>query len=243
MQYIYYLIGIAILNLSIACSNPVPINQDTGNNLKQNLDGSITIQGRVLVEGTNEPPKGITAVNIANKWKFSTPDGIGQNEAVFVDKDGYYVITIQKGDTLTLMPSILYYKSNTPQYTLINLDHNQTHNFTIKLDSTNYKNAAKNAPDFLQEIEKEFDRVNLKKMVTISGTVINKTTGKPISGLPVSQRLIRNSTGSGSLHLTNKEGQFTITVPQYSTIDFNVLSKTRSATLYTSKDTIVNIQL
>lgn len=243
MKHIYYFTSLVILSISIACSDLIPIDQNISKELKTNLDGSITIQGRVLVEGTNEPPKGITSVNIANKWKYKTPDGNGQNEAVFVDKDGYYLITIEKGDTLILVTNGLFYKSKLPSYTLINLDHNQIQNFTLQVDSTNYNNIVKNAPHNLVEIEKEMDRINIQKMVTISGTVLNKNNGKPISGLPVSQRFIRNAVGTASFHLTNKQGQFSISVPQYSSIGFNSLSKTRTATVYASKDTIVNITL
>ncbi|MHC5310888.1 hypothetical protein ACYSNM_12655 [Myroides sp. LJL116] len=210
------------------------------NPLLQNVDGTITIQGRVLVKNTNTPPEGVNTINIANKWKFfkKNLNAKGENEKVFVDKDGYYNITINKGDTIQFLPYHHFYKQKKPSYNLHSFENNQIVNFLVEpIDSSigeqivskSYKN-------------KEIFNVNPNKLVTLAGTVISKETGKPLENIMIMSPFYYTTLGYTTHHLTNKEGQFIITIPQNSIIAIS--SNTDSTiTNYIEKDTIITYHL
>ncbi|MHC5354714.1 hypothetical protein ACYSNX_11180 [Myroides sp. LJL115] len=234
MKTIINIIPMLFAGLLLSCTNSID------NNLRSNLDGTITIQGRVLVEGTNTPPQGINTLNITNRWIDSNK---GENEMAYIDKKGFYRITIQKGDTLKLMPNYLIYKKRIHKHTITDLHKNQIINFTVHLDSTVYKEIIQKSPNSKKKLDKLLNNINPNKLISISGTVLNKNTGKPIVGLPISPISIENAKGLGSFNLTNEYGQFSIRVPQNISVGFNTLHENRSTYVTASKDTILTLTL
>lgn len=212
--------------------------------LTTNLDGSLTIQGRVLVKETNQPPTGITTVNIANKWKFEIKErGIkGENEKVYVDKNGYYRITIQKGDTIQLIPNNLIYKEITPNNKITGIEKNSTINFTLQTDSMPYLNGVRNYPHMKAKMDSFLHATNPEKILTVSGIVTNKETGKPIKGLAIYVLFQHNTRYINTHHLTDEYGQYTLNVPYHSNLSFEAANyPKRTQDLTVIKDTVANI--
>ncbi|MHC5354569.1 hypothetical protein ACYSNX_10405 [Myroides sp. LJL115] len=242
MKNIIFLLSLCSIGLILACSNLT--SMDTKEELTTNLDGSITIQGRVLVKETNQPPSGITSVNIANRWKFEIKDRRvkGENEKVFVDNNGYYRITIQKGDTIQLIPNNLIYKQITPNNKITGIEKNSTINFTLQTDSMPYLNGIKNYPHTKARIDRFLNETNPEEILTVSGIVKDKETGKLVKGLAIYVRFQHNTRYINTHHLTDEYGQYTLNVPYNSNLSFeaaNYPKRTQELTVF--KDTVANI--
>lgn len=241
MKKIQLLLSLSFICLGLitSCDN-LPEQTVENQPLFENIDGTITIQGRVLVKNTNKPPIGINTVNIANKWKFYKEElnAKGENEKVFVNKEGYYKITIQKEDTIQLIPYKHFYKQNNPAYKLHGLKKNQIVNFYIETESPLIEQQIENKSG---PGEKIFN-VNPNKLVTLAGKVINKKTGKPLENVMVMSVFNYSTLGCVTHHLTDKDGQFVITLPQNSLVAISS-DIHPSPTNVIQKDTIITYYL
>ena len=243
MKNIKNLLSLSLIGLVLSCQQAPSSLNNSQEVLKTNLDGTITIQGRVLVAQTNEPPIGVNSIDITNRWVNSNREKNvkGDNEKVYIDKNGYYRITIQKGDTIKLNTFQYLYKTNLPQYSLTNIEQNNILNFTIDIDSTVYKRVEKVSSEAKVSLDQFIAKVNSDKLVTIAGTVNDKSTNLPITGVLITIPYIQNSRGIVLYHLSDEQGNFSITVPQNATLKFNPRSKTRYFEISSTKDTVVNI--
>lgn len=244
MKNSIFFLSLFTISFFIACTNYPTTTESSNNSLTSNVDGTITIQGKVSVYGSDLPPVGISSVTIANKWVFESKNKMvkGDNEKVYIDKNGFYRITINKNDTIKLVPSYLFYKTNLPQYALSNLDKSQVINFTVYPDSTAFKNVYNYSTKARVRLEKFIKNASIDTLVTVAGTVTN-TKKKPLINLPVSASFLTNSMGVGTYHTTNEAGQFIIVVPKNTPIRFNPLSRSRTAEVLATQDTIINISI
>lgn len=241
-------ISIAILSLTLLISCNY-INQTTkySSDIKDsiNLNGSITIQGRLTLIGTNNPPTGVNTVNISNKWvsRNNRTKLKGINQRVYVDKKGYYSITIEKGDTLVLIPNNLFYKTSIPNYTLANLNKNKTINFTLIPDSTNYKKLIQQRSELTERILENLHLIDTDTLLTITGIINNKETMKPLQNIDIVELGVPNTTGSVSHTFTDIQGYFKITVPKNSNIMINGFNLQSRLHFFPTRDTIINLKL
>lgn len=234
-QIILPLSSILILFLFYACSPML-------SNKVQN--DSILIQGRVTLLGTDSIPLGITSVNIKNKWvwKDENLEAYGENKRVFIDKEGYYKIHIQKNDTLVFIPNHILYGNNIDQYTYSNLNESQTLNVQIKKDTKSYEALTKNNPVLKANLEKHLKSIDLETLVTVSGTVYSKETHKPLKNVDVGSAFNNSTFGTGTYHLTDEKGEFKLQLHKGSL--FSVLSLSQNSIgFYPKRDTIVNLYL
>lgn len=227
------------LGLIMACDK-LPVQSTENTPALHNRHEKITIQGRVIDKNTNEPPQGIHTVNIANKWKFykESMKSRGENERVFVNKDGYYSITIKKEDTIQFIPYHQYYKQNKPTYKLYGFENNQIINFYVEAKNLLIQEEIENNISTKSELL----NLNPSKLVTLSGTVLNKETGKPIENITILSVYDTNTSGGSTQHLTNEEGHFMITLPQNSLVVINPLTPSKVIT-NVQKDTIITYYL
>lgn len=215
------------------------------NSLDQNNNEPFIIHGRVLVEDTNEPPLGVNSINITNKWIWENKalKANGANEKAFIDKDGYYQITIQKGDTLKLIPSHFLYKKEAPNYSISGLTNSQMINFTIKIDSIRYTHT-------LSQLENDYiyknhlENVDPEKLVRVKGILSNKNTKNKRANTYILSGDFNNSEGSSLLALTTNEGEFDIEIPKHSRIIINPFGNLNEDKffIHPTKDTIVNLE-
>ncbi|MHC5310950.1 peptidase associated/transthyretin-like domain-containing protein [Myroides sp. LJL116] len=244
MKKIYYLLSLCIIGLILACNNQSTKNKENKDILTTNLDGTITIKGRVLVQETNQPPKGINTINISNKWKFEIKErGVkGENQRVYLDKNGYYQITIEKGDTMQFIANNIIYKQSLIHYKVADFTKNSTINFTVKTDSTPYLDGISKFPQAKPLLDKFLNDTDPEKTFNFSGTIINKETNKPINGLPIFINYHQNTIGTTAHHLTNEQGEFKLNVPYNTLLRFSASnSPNRTQKIYVTKDTIANI--
>ncbi|MCC9043581.1 hypothetical protein LNQ81_12945 [Myroides sp. M-43] len=246
----YTITLLVILSLTIfSCQKTMNDNKLTtatiSNVTDQNLDGTITIQGFVTVKGTNTAPLGITTMNISNKWTWLDKDyqEYGENQRVYIKKDGYYNITINKGDTLVLIPNQYLYKDFT-NYTYTNLTQNQILNIEIEQDLPKMKDLEKNNERVYNNLQKHIKNSgNTDKLITVSGIVYSKETKQPLKDIIILTEFSVNTNGIGSFHRTDSIGQFSLRVPQNKKIAVNPLSYTNSIRFSAEKDTVANIIL
>lgn len=255
MKSIIILILTSILSLFIfmSCQDKQlnTTEQPQQNTCLENLDGTITIQGRITVKNTQKAPIGVTTVNIKNKWAFSKDItkflkeesaqktiAYGENERVFVNKNGNYNITINKNDTLSVIPNSYLYK--TPE-DITGLTKSQTLNIELELLP----------PDVLLEFEKHstigykalslfLQNVNPDSLVTVSGTIYKSTTGTPSENVYVTSGFLNNTyKGSMSFHYTDKYGQFSMKVPKNTPITIDPF-RPSYINFIAKNDTVIN---
>lgn len=207
-------------------------------------DKNIIIQGRVSVLGTNSAPSGLTTVNIKNKWvwKDESQKAYGENKRVFVDKKGYYKITIEKGDTLVVVPNHVIYGRDTNKYTFANLDKSQTLDIELTKDEIGYQSLISDNQVLKSNIDNLIKNVDPEHLVSVSGTIKSKKTNQPLKNVDVSSAFNNNVMGIGTYHLTDQFGNFDLKVPKGNLCSIQALSA--NAIRFTAqKDTIINLYL
>lgn len=208
-----------------------------------NNDGSITIQGKVTVKDRDYPPIGLTTMNIKNKWSFvkelKSQTAYGENERVFVNKDGYYRITIDKNDTLVLLPPDILYKK--PNF-FTGFTHNQTLNIELEETPERYISQRKQYQNNGFEIfEKHISKINPDKIVRVAGRITSSNTHEPLVNKDISL-LYQNNTNNTSIHhLTDSLGQFFIETPENSQIIIDAFNLRKH--FFITQDTIINLEL
>lgn len=226
--------------LLFACKAPILSNKAS----VQQRDNNIVIQGRVTVQGTASAPLGLTTINIKNKWawKDMSLPAYGENKRVFANKEGYYKITIEKGDTLVVVPNHIIYGRDNSNYIFSNLDKNQTINVEITKDEVGYQQLIENNPILETNIKNHITNVNPEQLVSVSGTIKSKKTGMPLSNIDVSSGFNNNVLGIGTYHLTDNKGNFNLKVPKGNLCSIQALSP--NAIRFTAQnDTIINLHL
>lgn len=231
----FLLIGI----LLTACKSNIHTTRRVADNNK-----NIVIQGRVLVQGTDSAPLGLTTINIKNKWiwKDESQKAYGENKRVFVDKKGYYKITIEKGDTLMVIPNHIIYGRDVSKYTFANLDKSQTIDIEVNKDEAGYQNLINSNEVLKSNIENLIKNVDPEQLVSVRGTIKSKKTNQPLKNVDVSSAFNNNVMGIGTYHLTDQFGNFDLKVPKGNLCSIQALSA--NAIRFTAyNDTIINLYL
>ncbi|MDM1379904.1 hypothetical protein [Myroides marinus] len=231
----FLLIGI----LLTACKSNTHTNRRVADNNK-----NIVIQGRVLVQGTDSAPLGLTTINIKNKWiwKDESQKAYGENKRVFVDKKGYYKITIEKGDTLMVIPNHIIYGRDVSKYTFANLDKSQTIDIEVNKDEAGYQNLINSNEVLKSNIENLIKNVDPEQLVSVRGTIKSKKTNQPLKNVDISSAFNNNVMGIGTYHLTDQFGNFDLKVPKGNLCSIQALSA--NAIRFTAQnDTIINLFL
>ena len=250
MRYIItkFIMILALLLSLFSCqtsnTSRLNVSKKTTNVKPQNIDGSITIQGKVTIKGTDTPPLGITTMNVSNKWITKVDNQIihGENQHVYVNQQGYYSITIEKGDNLVLIPNPFLYKDFS-NYSYTNLQESQVLNIQVEEDFDKLIELEKNNPLIAENLRKHLNEANVDTLIQIAGRVYNQKTMKPLQKVVVSPSFLLNTKNIGTYHLTDKRGQFFLTVPKNKEIIINPLSTKSSITFSAKQDTIVDIYL
>ncbi|MEC4008557.1 hypothetical protein ACF8C4_15100 [Myroides odoratimimus] len=229
------------------------IEQSQPSTCLENLDGSITIQGQITVQNTDNAPLGVTTVNIKNKWDFSkditkfikeeSPKktiAYGQNKRVFVNKQGYYKITIDKNDTLSIIPLSYLYKKPKD---ITGFTKSQILNIELEpLPQQVIQNFKKNSPTGYKALSRFLQDANPDSLVTVSGTIYKSTTGTPIENIYIITNFLNNTKEGASLRFTDKHGQFNIKVPKNTPITIDPF-RPSFINLIAKNDTVVNLKL
>ncbi|MDM1328387.1 hypothetical protein [Myroides odoratimimus] len=219
----------------------------------ENLDGSITIQGRITAKNTGNAPLGVTTVNIKNKWAFSkditsflkeeSPKktiAYGQNKMVFVNKQGYYKITINKNDTLAIIPDKYLYKK--PKQ-ITGLTKSQILNIELEpLPKKVIQDFEKKNPSAYQTYYNFLNTVNQDSLITISGIVSKKKTKTSLENIYIINNYLYNTEGVSSFHFTDKYGQFNIKSPKNNRIIITA-NMTNYIEFTAKNDTVINLYL
>lgn len=229
------------------------IEQSQPSTCLENLDGSITIQGQITVKNTDSVPLGVTTVNIKNKWDFSkditsflkkeSPTktiAYGQNKRVFVNKQGYYKITIDKNDTLAIIPDKYLYKQ--PKQ-ITGLTKSQILNIELEpLPQKVLQDFEKKNPSAYQNYYNFLNTVNQDSLITISGIVSKKKTKTPFENVYILNNYLYNTEGASSFHFTDKHGQFNIKAPKNNRIVITA-NMTNYIEFTAKNDTVINLYL
>lgn len=235
------IIVLLLSTLSFFTSCKTNFNQD-----KKLIDNSnlITIKGRVIVQGTNSAPQGLTSINIKNKWawKDESINAYGENEKVFANRRGYYKIKIEKGDTLVFIPNHIIYGRHSKDYTYIGLNKSQILNITIKEDKENYDSLLVDNPILKENLKRHLSSINPDRMVIVSGVIYSKKTLKPLKNVDVGYAFNNNTKGTSTHNLTNQNGEFKMSTPKGNLFTIRSLSK-NPVHFYPQKDTIVKLYL
>ncbi|WP_121966885.1 hypothetical protein [Myroides sp. N17-2] len=205
---------------------------------------NIVIQGRVLVQGTDSVPLGLTTINIKNKWiwKDESQKAYGENKRVFVDKKGYYKITIEKGDTLMVVPNHIIYGRDVSKYTFANLDKSQIIDIEVNKDEAGYQNLINSNEVLKSNIKNLIKNVDPEQLVSVRGTIKSKKTNQPLKNVDISSAFNNNVMGIGTYHLTDRFGNFDLKVPKGNLCSIQALSA--NAIRFTAQnDTIINLYL
>ncbi|MDM1354812.1 hypothetical protein [Myroides marinus] len=240
----------------LACQENKPLTsiKQEHSSCQENLDGSITIQGKVTLKGSQKAPLGVTSMNIVNKWTFSkdltkfvkegSPTNktiaYGENKRVFLNKDGYYKITISKNDTLMLIPTPYLYKQ--PKQ-ITGLTKSQIINIELEaLPLEVMRDLEKRSSSAYATFYNYLKNVNPDSLVTVSGTIYKAKTKEPSENIYIVSNFSNNTMGSATHHLTDKYGQFTIKTPKNSSLLINGISP-NSFSFTPKNDTIINLYL
>lgn len=219
----------------------------------ENLDGSITIQGRITVKNTESVPLGVTTVNIKNKWDFSkditsflkeeSPKktiAYGENKRVFANKQGYYKITIDKNDTLAIIPDKYLYKQ--PKQ-ITGLTKSQILNIELEpLPQKVIQDFEEKNPIGYKALSRFLQDVNPDSLVTVSGTISKSDTRTPLENIYIITNFLNNTKDGTSLRFTDKHGQFNIKVPKNTPITIDPF-RPSYINFIAKNDTVINLKL
>lgn len=238
MKSLYIKISTTLFAFILLC-----LTQVACKSTKLNTTG-ITIQGRVTVLGTESAPLGLTTVNIKNKWSWKDESlpAYGENKRVFANKQGYYKINIEKGDTLVIIPNHVIYGRDINKYTFVKLDKSQTINVEITEDKIGYQKLIENNPVLETNIINHIKNVNPEQLVSISGTIKSKKTNQPLKNVDVGSGFNNNVLGIGTYHLTDNKGNFNLRIPKGNLCSIQALSP-NAIRFIAKNDTIINLYL
>lgn len=196
---------------------------------------TVTITGKITVKDTGKPPIGI--ITIAEKGVvdyYAMGDIISTNRHTFVEKDGSFKFTINKGGTIVIQDGFNRYMPTT----IRNINENQIKNLALR--STKRTNPPAYPADELLAHEKKID---IHKRIKISGKITDPS-GKPIGNAVISQLDVftDEETGSTAHTTTDKYGDYSYKVLKGGRISFTAGHDFKQEIFTATKDTIINIK-
>lgn len=191
----------------------------------------VTISGKVTVKDTGKPPIGIITIaekGVVDYW--AAGDNIGTNRHTFVEKDGSYKFTINKGGTITIWDGGKRYSP----IVLDNLQKDQTIPITLKVISGKTYNLKA-----LEYLEKNID---IHKRIKIVGKILFPD-GKGMQNATIGQMEVYSSvTGSFSHTTSSKNGSYEYIVLKGVRIYYGAPGY-ESQVFTATKDTVINVKM
>lgn len=207
----------------------------TGTNYAQKKE-TVTITGKVTVEGTRRPPIGVITVlekGAVAYWSDETKEEIGTNIHTFVEKDGTFKFTINKGGTIIIWDAGKRYKPRT----IFKL--NKSQSIDIVLTQIKRANKSENSMDELKEFEKKTD---IHKRIKISGR-ITFPDGKGMRNATISQPEVSSERIPLFAHIfSGNDGAYSYTVLKGGRISF-AASGYEKQIFTATKDTVINVKM
>lgn len=195
----------------------------------------VTITGKIIVKDTGKPPIGI--VTISDKEVvdyYAVGDFPGTYRHTFLEKDGTFKFTINKGGTIVIWDGYNRYMP----LTLNKLTENK--HFSLTLDRTKRTNPKAFPPNSLLAHEKKID---IHKRIKISGKITDRS-GKPIGNAVINQLDVFTDevTGSTAHTTSDKKGNYSYVVLKGGRISFTAGFDFKPEILTATKDTVINIE-
>ena len=196
----------------------------------------VTISGKVTVKDTGKPPIGIiTVIEKGVADYYAVENIIGTNHHTFVDKDGTFKFTINKGGTIVIQDG---YNRYMPRR-FFKLDTNQT--LDVVLSPTKRTNPPAYPANQLTDFEKKID---IRKRIKISGKITFPDGIKGMQNATIGQLDVYNEEAPGPYaHTTSKKGGgYEYTVLKGGRISFAAPGYEEQVFTAT-KDTIINVKM
>lgn len=196
---------------------------------------TVTIKGKITVKDTGKPPIGI--ITIAEKGVadyYAMGNILSTNRHTFVEKDGSYTFTINKGGTIVIQDGYNRYSPTT----IANIAKSQTKDLVLTLSKRT------NPPAYPpNELLPHEENIDIHKRIKISGKV-SFPDGKGMQNATIGQLDVYTDQVPGPFaHTTSgKEGKYEYEILKGGRVSFLARgydSKTFTAT----KDTVINVKM
>lgn len=197
---------------------------------------TVTITGKVTVKDTGKPPIGIITVSDKGTVDYyAAGDFPSTYRHTFLEKDGSFTFTINKGGTIVIQDGGNRYKQ------IILKDLKLSQNLALTLDRTKRTNPPAYSANELLAHEKKTD---IHKRIKINGKITDPS-GKPIENAVISQPDVFTDevTQSTAHTTTDKNGNYSYTVLKGGRISFTAGRDFKRETLTATKDTVINIKM
>lgn len=190
---------------------------------------TVTITGTFIDAVTGKKPVAVVTVNEKGVADYYVMDSIlSSNHHTIMDEKGNFSIEIQKGGSLSIRPTG-YFRGTE----LKNLDKSQ--HVEIKLS---YFEKPKTNLDFNPIV------FNIgTKTYTVKGKVTDVDTGKPLKNVSVTETLVYNENGSNRHTLTDKNGNYSFTIHERNSIDFDGIGAINQVFKNITSDRTINVAL
>ncbi len=194
---------------------------------------TVTITGKLTVKDTGKPPIGIITVIEKGVADYMVDgDEIGTNRHTFVEKDGSFKFTINKGGIIILRDGGNRYMTETTSKLY------KTQTMDIILSPTKRKDSTYPANQ-LTDFEKKID---IHKRIKISGK-ITFPDGKPIQDATIAQVDVFTERIPLSAHVfSDKNGEYSYTVLKGGRILIGA-SGYEMLNFTATKDTVINVKM
>lgn len=189
---------------------------------------TVNITGKIIDAATGKKPIAVVTINEKGVGEYFVFDEISSNHHTIMDENGNFSIEIQKGGSLSFNPTGYFKKTE-----LNNLTKSQY--VEVEL---NYYQAPIINPDFDPAL---FDIGT--KVYTVKGKVVDRTTGKGLKNVSVSELLLHNEQGNVRFTITDQNGDYSFTIHQGSTIDFDCIGCENKVVNDINSDQILNVAL
>lgn len=196
----------------------------------------VTITGKITVKDTGKPPIGIITVSDKETVDYyAAGDFPSTYRHTFLEKDGSFKFTINKGSTIVIWDGFNRY---TP---IILKKITENKHFTLTLDRTKRTSPKAFPPNVLLAHEKKID---IHKRIKISGKITDPS-GKPIGNAVISQLdVFTDEVTQSTAHTTSgKDGNYSYTVLKGGRISFTAGRDFKQEILTATKDTVINLKL
>lgn len=198
--------------------------------------GKVTITGKLTVKETGKPPIGIITVSDKGTVDYYVMGDLPSTyRHTFVEKDGTFKITVNKGGTIVIWDGFNRYMP----LTLKKLTENK--HITLSLNRTKRTNPPAFPPNALLAHEKKID---IHKRIKISGKITDPS-GKPTGNTIINQLDVFTDevTGSTAHTTSEKNGAYSYTVLKGGRISFDAGRDFKQEIFTATKDTVINIKL
>lgn len=192
---------VAMALLALASTSPTACAQE---------QNTVTVRGKITVENTGKSPVGIITLNEKGVADYTVMDNIiSTNRHSFMQKDGTFEMTIQKGGTIVVRNGGVRYKDPAP---IENITENK--NIDLKLIRIDRPSSF----DQMDRFEIDFD---VNQRVQVSGVVVDENDNL-IYNATVFQNKAINEKGANNHIITDSNGRFDFSIQKGAYLGFTV---------------------